>query len=244
MVKIIAFDADDTLWENELYFHYTREVLVSLLSCFGTDIEILSFFEATERKNLKDYGYGVKSHTLSMIETALKISNNTISSDIISKLLKEGKDIFYKPLEIFKGVEETLEYLSEQFKLVVITKGDLLDQNKKLELSGLNKYLYKTFVVSEKREADYLKVISDLGCSANEFMMVGNSLPSDVLPVVEIGGYGVHIPHNYVCHYERLEKEIVHERILRITDIRQLKDKELLSPFLVDTSDMSSSLCN
>ncbi len=235
MIKIIAFDADDTLWENELYFHNTRKVLTNNLNCFSTDKNIISLFESIEKKNLKDYGYGVKSHTLSMIETALNISNNKVSAEIISIILEKGKEIFSKPIEIFKGVEDTLQYLSKYYKLVIITKGDLLNQSNKIELSGLNKYIHKSFIVSEKRQSDYIKIISELDCKANEFVMVGNSIPSDILPVVEIGGFGVHIPHHYTCHYERIEKEISNNRILRINNISKLQNKDLLSKFVANT---------
>lgn len=199
-----------------------------MLSCFGTEEEVLSEFEAIERKNVKVYGYGVKSHTLSMIETALKISNNAIRSEIISRLLSVGKGIFNKPLDIFNGVEEVLETLSKVYKLVIITKGDLLDQNKKIEESGLNKYFYKSFVVTEKREDDYSKIISSLGCSPEEFLMVGNSLPSDIIPVLNIGGYGVHIPHNYICHHERVDEEVAHFNLFSFNNITELLNLDLI----------------
>lgn len=224
MVNIIAFDADDTLWENELYFHQTREELVSLLNCFASEKEILQLFESIERNNLEYYGYGVKSHTLSMMETALEISNNTISPAILAQLLEVGKDIFKRPLKIFDGVEDTLKSLSVDYKLIVITKGDLKDQNRKLEESGLMQYFYRTFVVTEKREDDYLSILEELAYSPNDFLMVGNSLPSDIIPVLNIGGYGVYIPHNYTCHYERTESNMKDNRLIQLNKISELKE--------------------
>ncbi len=231
MIKIIAFDADDTLWENEIYFHQSRERFFRLLKGFASKEEIISEFEYIEKLNVKVYGYGIKSHTLSMIETALKLSNNTISSEIISQVLYTGKDLFNKPLDIFDMVEEVLKELFCYYELIIITKGDLLDQNRKIEDSGLQKYFRKSFVVSEKTEKEYSNIISEMGCSENEFLMVGNSLRSDIIPVLNIGGYGVYIPHNYVCHHERVEEDIQHDNLFHISDISEILSLNILNSF-------------
>lgn len=231
MIRIIAFDADDTLWENEIFFHDARVRFVSLLRCFSSESKIISEFEEIEKQNVKVYGYGIKSHTLSMVETALKLSNNTIDTEIISEIIDIGKDIYNKPLNLFSGVEDVLKYLYFEYKLIIITKGDLLDQTRKIELSGLSGFFSKTFVVSEKSEKEYFNILKEMGIREKEFLMVGNSLKSDIVPVINIGGNGVYVPHSYICHHEIVEEEIIHDNLFQINNISELKKLDLISLF-------------
>jgi len=147
-----------------------------------------------EIDNLKRYGYGIKGYILSMIEAAMTISNNTIPIEVIEKIIQYGKELFDKPIVLLDGVDETLEALYDKYKLVVATKGDLLDQRRKLHNSGLGKYFHHIEVMSDKQQIDYLDLLKRLEIKPEEFMMIGNSLKSDVLPVLEIGGFAVHIP--------------------------------------------------
>jgi putative hydrolase of the HAD superfamily len=188
-IKIIAFDADDTLWVNEPYFQEVEQKFCELLSPYLSHHTLSQELFKTEIENLKLYGYGIKGYILSMIEAALKISNNTISNEVIAKIILYGKELLEKPIEILDGVEETLKSLKGKYKLVMATKGDLLDQHRKLHNSGLGHYFHHIEVMSDKQEVDYHKLLKRLEIEPEAFLMIGNSLKSDVLPVLAIGGH-------------------------------------------------------
>jgi putative hydrolase of the HAD superfamily len=194
---VVAFDADDTLFVNEPYFRETEEAFAALLEDYLPRHTSAKELFATEIKNLTLYGYGIKGFTLSMVETALQISNHTINSKTISKILDLGKELLAKPIELLPAVEETLQALQGHYTLIVATKGDLLDQQRKLAKSGLEKYFHHIEVMSEKQVSDYHKILRRLQVEPAQFMMIGNSLKSDVLPLLEMGAYGVHIPFPY-----------------------------------------------
>lgn len=203
-VKIIAFDADDTLWVNEPYFREAEEKVAKLLSIYETENKINQELYRIEIKNLQYYGYGVKGFVLSMIELALEISNHKINPLVLSKIMDIGKEMLDKPIELLDGVEDVLEVLSRKYKLIVATKGDLLDQERKLQKSGLLKYFHHVEVMSDKNESDYLKIIKHLECLPSEFLMVGNSLKSDVLPLTRIGAAAIHIPFHTTWEHEKV----------------------------------------
>ena len=183
---IIFFDADDTLWVNETYFREAEEEVGYLLSHYETPNKIDQELFRMEIKNLPVYGYGVKGFILSMIEMALELSNNAVSNEIIGKILDIGKGMISRPIELMDGVEDVLKALSKDYKLIVVTKGDLLDQERKLEKSGLIDYFHHVEVVSEKQEANYSKLLKHLEINPVEFLMVGNSLKSDILPLIVV----------------------------------------------------------
>ncbi len=207
--KVIAFDADDTLWVNEPYFREAEQKFVSLLSHLETKNKITQELFKIEIKNLHSYGYGIKGFVLSMIECALKLSNYRISQKHINEILEIGKQMIDKPVELLEGVEEVLQKLAVNYTLIVATKGDLLDQERKLEKSGLLGYFHHIEVMSEKKEEDYKKLISHLDIEPNELLMIGNSLKSDVLPLLAIGASSIHIPfHTTWAHEEVFSQEI------------------------------------
>lgn len=221
-LKVIAFDADDTLFVNETYFLETEEKFCELMNDYLTHQRISQELFKVEIDNLKIYGYGIKAYILSMIEAAMRISNNTIPVAIIEKIIEYGKDLLAKPIVLLDGVEETLESLHGKYKLVVATKGDLLDQRRKLHDSGLGKYFHHIEVMSDKQEKDYLDLIKRLEIQPSEFFMIGNSLKSDVLPVLAIGGHAVHIPFHTTWAHERIDHEVKHENFSafeKITDV-------------------------
>ena len=193
-LKVIAFDADDTLFVNEPYFQETERKFCSLMEDYLSHQSLSQELFRIEIQNLPVYGYGIKAYILSMIEAAMKISNNTISVEIVEKIIEYGKELLEKPIELLDGVEETLSALHGRYKLVVATKGDLKDQHRKLHDSGLGKYFHHIEVMSDKQTIDYQKLIGRLEIKPNEFYMIGNSLKSDVLPVLDMGGYAVHVP--------------------------------------------------
>jgi putative hydrolase of the HAD superfamily len=175
-LKVIAFDADDTLWVNEPYFRQTEERFYDLLGEFLSKHELERELLKAEIDNLTLYGYGIKGFVLSMIETALKVTDNKINAGVINQILDLGKQMLNQPIELLDGVEEVLKSLKEKYRLVVATKGDLLDQERKLKKSGLSHYFHHIEIMSEKDDANYLKLIRHLDIQPAELMMIGNSL--------------------------------------------------------------------
>ena len=226
-IKVIAFDADDTLWVNEPFFRKAEEELCELLSEYLPKEEANKFLFDIEMQNLDLYGYGIKPFTLSLIEAAIKISKGAISIESVEKLIEKGKKMLQEPVELLDGIEETLQSLSEKYKLVIATKGDLLDQERKLIKSGLSSYFDHIEVVSNKTEKQYQKLIDHLGINETEFLMVGNSVKSDILPVLNIGAYAIHIPFHTTWVHEEVEGTINHPNYKTA-----MHSKELLSYLL------------
>jgi len=223
--KVIAFDADDTLWVNETFFRQTEEKFCALLSDFSTSDEIMEVLFSTEIQNLKEYGYGTKGFVLSMVETALKITGNKVPQQIIEQIIELGKKQINQPVELIDGVIETLEYLQQKgFKLIVATKGDLLDQERKLKKSKLEKYFHHVEVMSNKKPADYQKLINHLEIAPEDFLMIGNSYKSDIEPVLQLGGFGIHIPFHTTWIHEQVEEEKEHPNWIKQKTIREIKN--------------------
>lgn len=221
-LKVIAFDADDTLFVNETYFLETEEKFCVLMNDYLTHQRISQELFRVEIRNLNIYGYGIKAYILSMIEAAMLISNNTIPVTVIEKIIEYGKELLAKPIVLLEGVEETLEALHGKFKLVVATKGDLLDQRRKLHNSGLGKYFHHIEVMADKQEKDYLDLIKRLEIQPSEFFMIGNSLKSDVLPVLAIGGHAVHIPFHTTWAHEKIDHEVKHKNFAAFDKIKDV----------------------
>ena len=221
-LKVIAFDADDTLWVNEPYFQETEKKFCALLEDYLPHHTIMQELFKTEMQTLSLYGYGIKGFVLSMIETALRVSNNNVSLDIIEKIIQYGKDQMEHPIEILDGMEEALHLLKKKYRLVVATKGDLVDQERKLKKSGLEHYFHHIEIMSEKQEADYSKLIKHLDISPDEFLMIGNSLKSDVMPVLALGGHAVHIPYHTTWAHEVVEQTIEHPNFRQAATIKDI----------------------
>lgn len=221
-IKVIAFDADDTLWVNEPYFKEIEEKFCDLLEDYLPRHTLVKELFKTEIDNLSLYGYGVKGFMLSMIETALRITNNTLSLEVIEKAIGYGKELLQKDIELLDGVEETLKLLKGKYRLVVATKGDLLDQERKLKKSGLEHYFHHIEIMSDKQEGDYKKLIKHLDIQPAEFLMLGNSLKSDVLPVLAIGGHAIHIPYHTTWAHEQVEHKVEHEHFRHVTHINEV----------------------
>lgn len=221
-IKVIGFDADDTLWVNETYFRETEEKFASLLEGFETKNKIDQELFKMEMRNLELYGYGIKGFVLSMIESALELSNNTVSQATMNEILTLGKRMINHPVELLDGVVEVLETLIGKYRLIVMTKGDLLDQERKIERSGLSKYFHHVEVLSDKKETNYLNLLQNLKVDVNEFLMIGNSLKSDVLPLVNIGAQAVHVPFHTTWQHEEVmvnEDDFNYLKINKLTDI-------------------------
>lgn len=176
----------------------------------------------TEIGNLEHYGYGIKSFVLSMIETAVQVTDRKISAEVIETIISLGKEMMMKPVELVDGVEDVLEQLRKKFRLVVATKGDLIDQERKLKKSGLSHYFHHIEIMSDKKEADFKKLIRHLDIPAEEFMMIGNSLKSDILPVLNLGGHGIHIPYHVTWEHEVIEANTDHPNFRKAQSISEL----------------------
>ena len=222
--KIIAFDADDTLWHNEPYFDEAQARFCKLFQDFASSQEILGMILNHQVKNLPLYGFGIKAFTLSMIETALLLTNHNVSGKGIEQIITIGKDLLQKPVELLPNVESVLEQLKGKYKLVVATKGDLKDQHRKLHDSGIGHYFHHIEVLSDKAELDYEKMLGRLDCKPEDFLMIGNSLKSDILPVLNIGGHAIHIPYHTTWEYEKIDFEIIHPNFKALTAVNQILD--------------------
>jgi len=201
-ITAIGFDADDTLWVNETYFRKTEEAFGLLLSGYETPNQIDQLLFLKEMENLPKYGYGIKGFVLSMIECALEVSQGKISPGHLNQILQWGKDMIEHPVELLPGVPEVLEKLSKTHRLLVLTKGDLLDQERKLERSGLDPFFHHVEVLSDKQPSNYKRLLDHLEIDPKNFLMVGNSIKSDILPVLQIGAQAVHIPFHTTWQHE------------------------------------------
>jgi putative hydrolase of the HAD superfamily len=221
-IKVIAFDADDTLWVNEPYFRQTEESFCELLGNYLSLRDLERELLRIEIANLPLYGYGIKGFVLSMVETALRVSSNTITAEVVEQILDLGKQMLNQPIELLDGVEEVLETLKGKYRLVVATKGDLLDQERKLKKSNLTGYFHHVEVMSEKDDANYLKLIKHLDIQPDELLMIGNSLNSDVMPVLNVGGYAIHVPYHITWAHEQIEHTIDNERFKSVENIKEV----------------------
>lgn len=224
-LKVVAFDADDTLFVNEPYFQETEQKFCALMGNYLSHHSLSQELFKTEIGNLDLYGYGIKGYTLSMIEAAMRISNNTLSIEVIGKIIELGKELLQRPIELLDGVEETLKALQGKYKLIVATKGDLKDQQRKLHDSGLGPYFHHIEVMADKQEVNYEKLLKRLEIEPKEFLMIGNSLKSDVLPVLGIGGYAVHIPFHTTWEHEKISHTVEHPNFRtmeKISDVLEI----------------------
>lgn len=222
-IKVIGFDADDTLWVNETYFREAEVEFCKLLSSFETFNKIDHELSIKHMEHLSIYGYGIKGFMLSMVEVALELSNNTVSNQTINKILDIGKEMLSKPVELLDDVEFVLQELSKKYKLIVATKGDLLDQERKLEKSGLLDYFHHIEVLSDKKEANYSKLLNHLDINPSEFLMIGNSLKSDILPLVNIKSNAIHIPFHTTWVHEQVKASETNGKVYKtITKLKEL----------------------
>jgi putative hydrolase of the HAD superfamily len=221
-IQVIAFDADDTLWQNEPYFREADALFCDLLKDYLPHHEVSQLILEAQVKNLPMYGYGVKGLVLSMIEMLGKITNGEAGFAMVAKVLDFGHTILNKPVELLDGITEVLESLKGHYKLVVATKGDLLDQERKLKNSGLLDYFHHIEIMSDKKAADYRKLLKHLDCRPENFMMIGNSLRSDILPVLELGGNAVHIPFHITWAHEMVENVPEHPHFLQLDNVSEL----------------------
>ncbi|AQQ02268.1 HAD family hydrolase [Roseibium algicola] len=221
MAKIttLGFDADDTLWHNERVFRLTEERFASLLGDYTDKDHLAERLLAAEKRNVLHYGYGVKGFTLSMIETAIEVTDRQVPADVIAEILEAGREMMSHPVEPLPYVEETLKKVKASFKLVLITKGDLFDQERKVTASGLDVYFDAIEIVSEMTDETYRSLFSRHGSGPGEALMIGNSLKSDILPALDAGAYGAHVPYDLTWALEEADEPRGHDRFYRLDHI-------------------------
>ncbi|PWJ39962.1 HAD family hydrolase [Sediminitomix flava] len=221
--SVIAFDADDTLWVNEPIFNEVEDKFAKLLLHYTSEETLKKKLFDTEIKNLHIFGYGVKGFMLSMIETAIELTNGQITGDEIHKIISWGKDMLQHPVHLLDGIEETLKELHGDYKLMIITKGDLFDQESKIARSGLADYFDHIEIVSEKDEKTYQQILDKYNIAKEEFLMIGNSAKSDVLPLINIGSQAIHIPYHTTWEHEKVdEAQKAKLPYIEISEIKQI----------------------
>ena len=223
-VKVVGFDADDTLWHNEHYFLECEKKFGQLMESYLPPHTSARELMKTEVQNIDLYGYGIKAFILSMIESAIRISDGNIDSRGINHIIEFGKEMLAHPVELIDDVEPVLEQLQGHYRLVVVTKGDLLDQGRKLEKSGIADYFHHIEIVAEKNESEYQRLLGHLDINSSEFLMIGNSLRSDVLPVLKIGGHGFHVPYHTTWEHEQIDTDIDHPNFRELAKITEVLD--------------------
>ncbi len=221
-IKVIAFDADDTLWVNEPHFREAESKFCKLLNSFMDEEELVQRLYETEIKNIKYYGYGAKSFIFSMLETAISVNSKKVNAHMVQAVIALGNRILDAPIELLPHVKEVLGILKEKnYKLVVATKGDLFEQESKLKRSNLGSYFHHVEVLSEKNTDNYKGLFKRLEIQPSQFLMIGNSLKSDIVPVVELGGCAIHIPFHTTWIYEEVEdiSHLPQERFVEMKDL-------------------------
>ena len=218
----IAFDADDTLWQNEQFFRVEERRFAELLADYAGHDHLSERLLQAEKRNLGLYGFGIKGFTLSMIETAIEVTEGRVPASVIDKILASGRDMLVHPVETLPGVRETLEELAGLYRIILVTKGDLFDQERKLAASGLGDYFSAVEIVSDKSRTTYERIFARHGDGPDRAMMVGNSLKSDVVPAIEAGSWGVYVPHDLTWGLERVDPPKEHPRFREIATLGEL----------------------
>ena len=223
-LTLIGFDADDTLWQNETFFRLTQGRFAALLADHAPPGHLHDRLLAAERRNLGAYGFGVKGFVLSMIETAIEVTDARVPATVIAEIIAAGREMLAHPIQLLPHAAEAVATAAERHRVVLITKGDLLDQERKLAQSGLGETFDAVEIVSDKTAAVYARLFARHGAASESAMMVGNSLRSDVLPVIAAGGYGVHVPHALTWALEHAEPPLSDLRFHALPDLSALPD--------------------
>ena len=224
MLKTLCFDADDTLWHNERFFQMTQAHFATLLADYVESDHLAERLLEAERRNLGRYGFGIKGFVLSMIETALDVTDRQVPGHVISEIIAAGQDMLAHPIELLPGVEETITSLAPDYQILLITKGDLLDQERKIAQSGLGDMFDGVEIVSDKSSAAYVDIFQRHQTPPGATLMAGNSMKSDVLPAIDAGAWGVYIPHGLTWEIEAAEPPNDKSRYAEATDFSELPE--------------------
>jgi len=221
-IDMIALDADDTLWENEPFFKESEKQFCQLLDKYGSQDEISQLLLQIEKEHLPTFGYGVKAFTLSMIETATRISNHQVTGQEIQEIIRLGAQQVHQPVHLLENVELVVQYLKDKYQLVCITKGNLLEQELKVEKSGIKHHFESIHIVSEKNPDQYKHILDNKQVNPDSFMMIGNSMKSDILPVLELGAHAIHIPFHTTWEHEIVNEKVIHPKLRTCGEIKEL----------------------
>lgn len=223
-ITTIGFDADDTLWQNESFFRLTQDRFTALLADYADPDHLHDRLLAAERRNIGHYGFGVKGFTLSMIETAIEVTEGRVPAAVIADLMAAGREMLEHPIELLPHARAAVEAMAQTHRVLLITKGDLLDQERKLAQSGLGDLFHGVEIVSNKTAPAYATIFIRHGHGPDRALMVGNSLKSDVIPVIEAGGFGVHVPHGLTWALEQADPPSDHPRFAALDHLGLLPD--------------------
>ncbi len=218
-ITLVGFDADDTLWHNEQFFRLTEERFAALLADHADPDHLMDRLLAAERRNLGHYGFGIKGFVLSMIETAIEVTEDRVPARVIREIIEAGQEMLAHPIELLPHAREAVEAAADSHRVILVTKGDLLDQERKLAQSGLGDLFAGVEIVSDKTPAVYARIFAHHGDGAESAMMVGNSLKSDVRPAIDAGGWGVYVPHGLTWALEAAEPPTAHPRYRELPDL-------------------------
>ena len=223
-IKVIGFDADDTLWVNEPYYREVEEHFVRLVSAYGVNGNIAGALYKTEIANLNLYGYGIKAFMLSLVECAIQLTDGGVSTRDINRIIGFGKSMLERPIELLDDVKEVLNALAPRYRLIVATKGDLLDQERKMRKSGISGYFHHIEVMSDKRKEHYIQLLKHLDIAPEAFLMIGNSLKSDIIPPLELGAWGIYVPYHTTWAHEEVDQEPESDRFFKVEKLHHVLD--------------------
>jgi len=221
-IKVIGFDADDTLWVNEPYYREAEEEFIQLVSSYGVNGNIAGALFETEIANLRLYGYGIKAFMLSLVECAIELTDGGVNSRDINRIIGIGKSMLERPIELLDDVKLVLKNLAPHYRLIVATKGDLLDQERKMRRSGIAEYFHHIEVMSDKKEDQYVQLLKHLDIAPEAFLMIGNSLKSDIIPPLELGAWGIYVPYHTTWAHEEVDREPRSKRFFQVEQLNQV----------------------
>lgn len=226
---MIGFDADDTLWVNEPYYREAEEEFIRLVSSYGVNGNIAEALFDTEIANLRLYGYGIKAFMLSLVECAIELTDGGVSTRDINRIIGIGKSMLERPIELLDDVKRVLKTLAPHYRLIVATKGDLLDQERKMRRSGIAEYFHHIEVMSDKKTQQYVQLLHHLDIAPEAFLMIGNSLKSDIIPPLELGSWGIYVPYHTTWAHEEVDGEPDSKRYLKVEQLHQVLEHIPLS---------------
>jgi putative hydrolase of the HAD superfamily len=221
-IKVIGFDADDTLWVNEPYYREAEGKFVELITAYGVEQDIAAALFKTEMANLELYGYGIKAFMLSLVECAIQLTKNSVTAQTIEGIIELGKSMLQRPIELLEDVKLVLEKLAPKYRLIVATKGDLLDQEGKMLRSGIASCFHHIEVMSDKKEEQYVQLLHHLDIESKEFLMIGNSMKSDILPPLNLGAWAIHVPFHTTWAFEEVEGDPDVDRFYRVGPLHEV----------------------
>lgn len=223
-IKVIGFDADDTLWINEPYYREAEQQFVQLVSAYGVKGDIAESLFKTEIANLELYGYGIKAFMLSLVECAIEMTEGAVTSKSINQILNIGKGMLQRPIELLDDVKLVLGQLASRYRLIVATKGDLLDQERKMKRSSISSSFHHIEVMSDKTEPHYIQLLEHLDIAPGDFLMIGNSMKSDILPPLNLGAWAIHVPYHTTWAHEEVDKDPISDRFFRVDHLQEILD--------------------